>query len=175
MTNSNSIAVSDKNAVPETTVVFNTSQMGVLNVLLDLLIPASPDGRMPAARSLDLFVDLRHLPVKDYMLFESGLSELEARARQDHGTGFAQLPIGEAQILVDALRSDAAAFIKSFTTQAVGRYLAHEVVMPLIGLEARPHWPTGHTVNDGDWSLLDVVKQRPKLYRIIPVTGSKFS
>ncbi len=159
MTNSNQIADSEKTAA------FNATQMGVLNVLLDLLLPASPDGRMPAARSLDLFADLKHLPLKDRTLFESGLSELEARARQDQGTGFAQLPIGEAQNLVDALRLDSATFIKTFMTQAVGRYLAHEVVMPLIGLEARPHWPTGHTVKDGDWSLLNVVKLRPKIYR----------
>ncbi len=37
--------------------------------------------------------------------------------------------------------------------------------MPLLGLEARPLWPQGNVVAEGDWSLLEAVKQREKFYR----------
>jgi hypothetical protein len=32
-------------------------------------------------------------------------------------------------------------------------------------MEARPPFPKGHEVEQGDWSLLDPVRMRPKLYR----------
>jgi hypothetical protein len=37
----------------------------------------------------------------------------------------------------------------------------------LLGLEARPMWPKGNLVAEGDWSLLDVVKQREKFFRTV--------
>lgn len=63
------------------------------------------------------------------------------------------------------LRTEGSAFIPAFTVQTAGRYLMHETVMPLIGLPPRPHWPQGHAVEEGDWSLIDVVRLRPKFYR----------
>lgn len=144
---------------------FNDLQIATLNVLIDLLIPASADGRMPAARSLDLFADISDLPTSTRTQFEAGLADLAARAQQQFGRGFAQLTSDEAIALVEVLRSQASAFIQSFMTQTSGRYLAHESVVHLLGLEARPPWPKGHVVAQGDWSLIDVVKKRPKIYR----------
>jgi Gluconate 2-dehydrogenase subunit 3 len=144
---------------------FNEVQMAVLNALIDLLIPASPDRRMPAAKSLALFADISDMPAKDRALFEGGLAELQARSTKRHGVGFAQLDASEAKTLADAVRSEGSPFVQCFMTQTVGRYLAHDVVMPLIGLDARPPWPQGNSVAEGDWSLLDVVRKRAKIYR----------
>src|SRR6516162_1999713 len=38
-------------------------------------------------------------------------------------------------------------------------------VMRSLGLEPRPPYPKGFEVEQGDWSLLDPVRARPKLYR----------
>ena len=139
--------------------------MATLNVLIDLLIPASRDGRMPSARALSLYENINDLPQKDRTLFEAGLADLELRSMKLHGKAYAQLPVENAKALVEVLRSEGSPFIQSFMTQTVGRYLAHDEVVVLIGMQARPLWPTGNTVPEGDWSLLDVVKNRPKLYR----------
>ena len=40
--------------------------------------------------------------------------------------------------------------------------------MAALGQEARPPFPKGHTVEQGDWSLLDPVKKRPPFYRRVP-------
>lgn len=152
-------------AAPAVAPPFNDAQLAVLNALMDQLIPASRDGRMPAARSLSLFADIATMPAKDRALFEEGLADLDRRSIDAHGVGFAALGIAEARALVNVLRAAASPFIQSFMTQTVGRYLAHDVVMPLIGLEARPNWPKGHVVAQGDWSLIDVVRRRPKIYR----------
>ena len=132
---------------------------------MDLLIPASPDGRMPAARALNLYKDVAHMRAGDRALFEQGIADLDARATQAHGAPFALLDIGAARSLVDALRNERSPFIQGFVAQTVGRYVAHPAVMPLLGLEVRPMWPKGNVVAEGDWSLLDVVKQREKFYR----------
>ena len=144
---------------------FNDVQLASLNVLMDLLIPASPDRRMPAASDLALFANVADMPSKDRLLIEAGLAELDARSVRRHQLSYARLQQADARALVEELRSEGSAFIQAFMTQTVGRYLAHDVVMPLIGLEPRAPWPKGNQVAQGDWSLLDVVKQRPKIYR----------
>ena len=37
--------------------------------------------------------------------------------------------------------------------------------MRSLGMEPRPAFPKGFEVERGDWSLLDPVRARPKLYR----------
>lgn len=132
---------------------------------MDFLIPASPDGRMPAARTLHLYDDVSGLRPGDRALIENGLATLDQQAAERHGASFARLSQQQAQGLVDALREQRSPFIQTFVAQTVGRYVAHPAVMPLLGLEARPMWPQGNVVAEGDWSLLDAVKRREKFYR----------
>ena len=144
---------------------FNSAQQAALDALMNLLIPASTDGRMPAARTLNLYKDVANIRAGDRALFDEGLADLDRRATELHCTTFARLPHEQAKSLVDALRDQRSSFVQSFVAQTVGRYVAHPAVMPLLGLEARPMWPQGNVVDEGDWALLDVVKQREKFYR----------
>ena len=43
-------------------------------------------------------------------------------------------------------------------------YQDHRVLNQL-GFEARPPFPAGHEVEDGDWDLLEPVRSRPPLFR----------
>lgn len=147
------------------TTAFKSDERATLDVLMDLLIPASPDGRMPAARTLGLYDNAAGLRAGDRALFDRGLADLDRRAHAAHGKAFALVSQSEAKGLVDALRSEGSAFVLCFMAQTTGRYLSHPTVMPLLGLEARPLWPRGNEVAEGDWSLLDAVKRREKIYR----------
>jgi hypothetical protein len=40
--------------------------------------------------------------------------------------------------------------------------------MRSLGMETRPPFPKGFEVDQGDWSLLDAVRGRAKLYREVP-------
>jgi len=40
-------------------------------------------------------------------------------------------------------------------------------VMLSLGQEPRPPFPKGHVVEQGDWSLLDPVRARPPMYRVV--------
>jgi hypothetical protein len=154
-----------RDARDSTPAPFTDAQRAALAVMMDLLIPASPDGRMPAAKALGLYDDVATMRAGDRALLERGLATLEALALQSHGVAFARLEIVQAGALVDKMRVEQPAFVQSFIAQTVGRYVSHPVVMPLIGLEPRPLWPKGNVVAEGDWSLLEVVKRREKSYR----------
>ena len=41
-------------------------------------------------------------------------------------------------------------------------------VLRSLGLELRPPFPKGYTLEQGDWSLLDPVKARPSMWRRVP-------
>ncbi len=159
MSNEKPIAI-NKPASP-----FSPAQSATLNALMNLLIPASADGRMPAASSLGLYDDLRSLSASARSNLERGLDWLDAQSARQHDRTFAELSGPAAIALVDNLRHEDAAFINAFTLQTTGRYLQHEQVMNALGLEPRPPWPKGYEVPQGDWSLLDPVRQRGAVWR----------
>lgn len=140
-------------------------QRATLNAMCNLMIPASADGTMPAAASLELYDDMSELPVDDVTAFADGLSQLESAAQSTHGKSFSELSTENAQSLFDSLRPELRQFTGLFTIQTAARYYSHDTVMPLIGLEPRPPWPLGNVVEQGDWSLLDPVRKRAPMYR----------
>ena len=144
---------------------FSATQSATLNALMDLMIPASADGTMPAASSLGLYDDLNSLPGPVRSLFERGLSWLDAQSVSQYEKAFAQLPEGAASSLVEELRREDASFVAAFTLQTTGRYLQDDQVMEALGLESRPPWPEGYEVPQGDWELLNPVRERGPIWR----------
>jgi hypothetical protein len=47
----------------------------------------------------------------------------------------------------------------------LGAYYRDDRVLAALGHEARAPYPKGFTVEQGDWSLLDAVRNRPQLWR----------
>ena len=140
-------------------------QRETLRASVDLMIPASPDGRMPAASELDLFADVGNLDEPTLAALASGLDNLEATAQGEHGAAFGELDKAVQGLLMEAYRGRDPAFTRVFVLHTAARYYAHDRVVVALGLEARPPWPEGNQIIDGDWSLLDPVRARPPLYR----------
>ena len=46
-------------------------------------------------------------------------------------------------------------------------YYRDDRVMRSLGQETRAPFPLGHVVEQGDWSLLDPVRARPPMYRVV--------
>jgi hypothetical protein len=72
-------------------------------------------------------------------------------------------------------RSVAETFLASDAPEvtALGRvilqcYYRDDRVVRSLGVEPRPPFPKGHTLEQGDWSLLDAVRGRPKMWRDAP-------
>jgi len=144
---------------------FSPVQRATLDALMNLMIPASRDGMMPAATSLNLYHDLRTMPQAAREHFERGLDWLNTQATGKHGSPFAELPSADASALIETQRNNDPAFIAAFTLHTTGRYLQDDRVVAALGLESRPPWPKGYEVADGDWGLLDPVRQRGSIWR----------
>ena len=46
-------------------------------------------------------------------------------------------------------------------------YYRDDRVLLALGHEARAPFPKGYDVEQGDWSLLDPVRARPRMYRVV--------
>lgn len=144
---------------------FSPAQRSALDALMNLMIPVSQDGTMPAATSLGLYKDLSTMPQDVRAHFERGLDWLNAQATSSHDMLFAELQSVDVNTLVETQRSEDSAFISAFTLHTTGRYLQDDSVTAALGLEPRPPWPLGYEVPEGDWGLLEPVRQRGQIWR----------
>ena len=136
--------------------------------VLDLLIPPSTDGRLPGAGELGLSCYVEELLAKTPAprpLVAQGLAALEAAASDRGARGFAELPRHAQRALLDAHAKTAPAFAPTLLFQVMTGYYREPRVLAALGLENRPPFPKGHAVEESDFSLLDAVRRREKLYR----------
>jgi hypothetical protein len=132
-----------------------------LQCLANTLIPASVEFGVPSAGDDLIFADVLRSFERDT---EHVLAVLQTLDRISGGV-FADL---------DPLRRDAAAtllceaggqalmYLRQIILQC---YYRDDRVMRSLDMEVRPPFPKGFEVEQGDWSLLDPVRARPKLYR----------
>ena len=55
--------------------------------------------------------------------------------------------------------------VATLTRVVLQSYYRDDRVVRSVGLEPRPPYPKGHVLEDGDWSLLDPVRARPRMWR----------
>lgn len=132
-----------------------------LRRIAGLMIPADDRLGMPAADDPAILADILSSLGRDAGDVRDALGTLAALA----GAAFADLDDARAEAVAQTLlaRSDRA-------TTALGRvvlqcYYRDDRVLRALGHEARAPFPKGHTVEQGDWSLLEAVQGRPQLWR----------
>lgn len=147
---------------------FTAAQRGVLAHVLDDLIPASADGRMPAAGQLGaaayLDQSLNAMPPLKAMIAE-GLDALDALARTRHPGGLDALaPAERAAVLLEHAGSEHS-FPPILIMHAFAGYYQDPRILALLHLPPRAPHPQGYEMGADDLSLLDPVRRRGKLYR----------
>jgi hypothetical protein len=132
-----------------------------LHRIAGMMIPASQEYDMPGADDQVIFADIIGSLGRDLTDVRTALAAISVLARGS----FADLDETRAAgVLEQFLASDGA------PVSVLGRvilqcYYRDGRVLRSLGLEARPPFPKGHTLEQGDWSLLDAVRARPKLWR----------
>jgi hypothetical protein len=81
------------------------------------------------------------------------------------GGGFATGDARAREEAVARLRAEGGARLQALHRVIPQCYHRDDRVMLAFGMEPRPPFPKGFEVEQGDWSLLDPVRARPKLYR----------
>lgn len=132
------------------------SALAVLRALLDTLVPASDDGRMPSAADVDFLghlerFDAEYLPQLATVVgaFDDAFARLDLAARVAEVARFA--------------RGDPAAF-RHLIQRVYDCYYQSDRVRLAIGMTAGPPFPQGNTVVAGDLSLLDPVIRNSERY-----------
>jgi hypothetical protein len=129
--------------------------------LAGYMIPASAEHKVPAASDPAIFADIVKSIGRDFADVRKALAGL-ARAS---GGSFADVADDKAESVAMAFLAPNTGEIVSLGRCVLQCYYRDDRVVRSLGLEPRPPFPKGHTLEQGDWSLLDVVKQRKPFWR----------
>lgn len=139
-------------------------QQRTFRTILDMIIPASEDGRFPSAAEMDVLGYVAKTDPELLKTLRVELGRLNTISEDLYGVVFEDAPETARQELLDEIRDKEPHFLRGLALQTVTFYYQDDRVMEAIGMEARPPFPKGYEVVAGDLSLLDPVRARGQVY-----------
>jgi hypothetical protein len=136
-----------------------------LRVVLCMLVPATADGRLPAAGELPEVLSHIERMQAELPGLRDGLDALQREAIARHGAAFAALDGATRSTLLDEFAAREPALLQRLVLETVTSYYQQDRVVEGLGMEARPPFPTGYQVIAGDLTLLKPVIARGRIYR----------
>ena len=137
------------------------AELADLRCLAGMIIPASAKYGVPGADDQAIFSDIVASIGRAGDEIRSALAQLRTLA----GGSFTALDTTRRIEVAARLRADGGNPVRVLTRIVLLCYYRDDRVMISLGLEARPPFPKGHTLEQGDWSLLDPVRTRPPFWR----------
>lgn len=137
------------------------SELDCLKSIAGHMIPASAAYGVPGADDPLIFADMVASIARDGQLLRLTLQAVDEAA----GGALSSLPPGEQTALLMRLRSDERGLLGVVEAIVSRAYYRDDRVLKSIGMEARPPYPNGYAVEQGDLSLLDPVRKRAAIYR----------
>ena len=139
------------------------TEQRALRRVAGLIIPASATHGVPGADDASIFTEILATARATPAPLREALARLDAVA----GTAFADLEESVQRATCDRFRAAEPVHAWTFVQLVVPCYYRDDRVMRSLGMEPRPPFPHGYEIEEGDWSLLDPVRARPRLYREI--------
>jgi hypothetical protein len=125
------------------------------------MIPADAALGLPGADDPVILVDIVKSAGRDLPLVREALAAIASKSNG----GFASLDRGEREALINAYYKTGGAAAAALGRVIASAYYRDDRVLMALGLEARAPFPKGHEMEQGDWSLLDVVRKRAPFWR----------
>ena len=144
---------------------FSKGESETLATLVGMIIPASTKYNVPGAEDDTILADILGMARKHVETIAEGLKDLDAQAQSEHNASFSSLDHDVRMTIVENFQITLPEFIRSIASIAVQCYYRDGRVMESLGMEARPPYPKGFELEQGDWSLLDPVRARGKIWR----------
>ena len=138
-------------------------QVRDLRALAGTIIPPSRNYGVPGADDELIFRDILGSLERDHDEICRALARLAALA----GGAFADLGPERRTEVAATFREVGGAPLAALVRVVLLCYYRDDRVMRSLGQEPRAPFPKGHVVEQGDWSLLDPVRARPRLYRLL--------
>jgi len=137
------------------------SERKTLRCVVGHMIPLSQEFGVPGADNPEIFADILQSIDRDRDAVGEALRVIDALAQGR----LIDLPRPEqARCLLD-FRNGYRTLASVIESAAARCYYRDERVMASINMEARPPFPKGYAVEQGDWSLLDPVRARGRIFR----------
>jgi hypothetical protein len=135
-----------------------------LRCIAGMMIPASAEFDVPGADDAIIFADIVGTMGRDTAHVQEALGALATLA----GGSIADLDVARRDAVVLAFRERGGLAAATMSRVILQCYYRDDRVVRSLGLEARAPFPKGHTLEQGDWSLLDPVRKRAKFWRDAP-------
>jgi hypothetical protein len=132
-----------------------------LRCIAGMMIPASAEYGVPGADDLIIFADI----IKSLGRDLPHVREALGACRELGGGAFADLDPARREAVAASFRECGGAAGATLSRVILQCYYRDDRVVRSLGLEPRPPFPKGNTLEQGDWSLLDPVRARPKMWR----------
>jgi hypothetical protein len=143
------------------TIDLTAEQARDLRALAGAIIPPSSAYGVPGAGDELIFNDILGSLERDREDICRALTQLAALA----GGAFADLGPERRTEVAATFRETGGAPLAALVRVVLLCYYRDDRVMRSLGQEPRAPFPKGHLVEQGDWSLLDPVRARPRMYR----------
>lgn len=135
-----------------------------LRHLAACMIPADERYAVPGADDDAIFTDLLATARPHASSIAQALAALDAIA----GEPFSDLGDDARAAAAERFRASGSPLVGLLVSLVVQCYYRDDRVMRSLGMEPRPPFPAGYEVEDGDWSLLNPVRARGRMYREAP-------
>jgi len=139
----------------------SAGQERALRRLAGMMIPASAEFRVPGADDDDIFADILRSFGPDGDHVRAVLDDLDSRA----GGSFADLPVQAARAVAERARTAGGMSLMFLSRIILACYYRDDRVMRSLDMEPRPPFPKGFEIPQGNWTMLDPVRQRGKIWR----------
>ena len=139
-----------------------------LRRLAGFMIPASAEFGLPGAENEAIFADIVGSLGRD----ENDVRKVLTVLRELAGEDFSALADTEAEAAAMALLRQPRPEVTALGRAVLQCYYRDDRVVRSLGLEPRPPHPRGHVLEQGDWSLLDAVRSRPRMWRDVDGKGN---
>ena len=150
--------------LPSSNDALTPAQRDDLRSIAGMMIPASREYDVPGADDAAIQADLLATMGRDAEGVRAAL-ELVARLA---GRPLAQLDDAGRDAVAREFRRTGGAPAATLIRVILQCYYRDDRVVRSLGLEPRAPFPKGHTLEQGDWSLLDPVKASPPALRRAP-------
>lgn len=140
------------------------AERAALEAAVGSMIPPSGTFGLPGADDAAIFPGILELAGQDAARTRLALKRLDALA----GGSFRLAGEEARAAAAKALRAEALDLFMFLVGIAVRCYYRDDRVMRSLGMEPRPPFPRGFELKQGDWSLLEPVRARARIYREAP-------